>query len=313
MNLHAPLSYSNIGDFTSRLIFLSMKISQVLLRWHKSFNINYNSYDDRLGGESPRPWNALHIPGGDPADFGFIEIPLEADITTIVGANESGKSHLLDAVCKVLTGEGNDDRPASADEKAFSVTDLCHFASVRSKDSDVWPNIGLRFSDVSEGEARAILNTVVAVADATSVETIRASGFVLILAPTSEDLTTVQAYLYFGDQSLGLVGDKLAQLRLHLPRVHFLRSNLPLVDEISLPTLISAFGGVATYEAYEANSIHAILSALRNIAVPPSSQQDNGFAQQIENLKQQAEQARLHGGQAGQLEAMLFRDVLETV
>jgi hypothetical protein len=67
-----------------------MKISQVLLRWHKSFNINYNGYEDRSGASVSRPWNELHITG-DADDFGFIEIPLEDDITTVVGANESGK------------------------------------------------------------------------------------------------------------------------------------------------------------------------------------------------------------------------------
>ena len=32
------------------------------------------------------------------ADYPFIEISLEDDITTIVGGNESGKSHLLSAI-----------------------------------------------------------------------------------------------------------------------------------------------------------------------------------------------------------------------
>jgi len=36
----------------------------------------------------------------------FVEIPVRDSITTIVGANESGKSHLLSAISKVIRGAG---------------------------------------------------------------------------------------------------------------------------------------------------------------------------------------------------------------
>lgn len=293
-----------------------MKISQVLLRWHKSFNINYNGYDDRSGAQAPRPWNALNLPpGGVPGDYGFIEIPLEADVTTIVGANESGKSHLLDAVCKVLTGKGNDDRPSSAGEQRFAVTDLCHFSSAGTKDTNVWPNVGLRFSDVSKPHAGQILIAVTGATDTASVQAIVENGFVLMLAPTSEHPATTQAYLYFGPQvesCFALDSGKLEAVRSVLPRVRFLRSNLPLVDRISLQTLISAFGGTATYEAYDANSSHAVLSGLNALPIPATNTvMDVTFHSQVTSLKDQARQARLHGEDAGQLEAMLFRDVLE--
>jgi hypothetical protein len=83
-----------------------MRVAKVLLRWYKSFNVNYMGYSDRRAGVSARPWNLLSRPTGDETHFPFIEIPLEDDITTVVGANESGKSHLLSAISKVITGEG---------------------------------------------------------------------------------------------------------------------------------------------------------------------------------------------------------------
>ncbi|MEM7796106.1 MAG: hypothetical protein AAF579_16830 [Cyanobacteria bacterium P01_C01_bin.118] len=38
------------------------------------------------------------------AFYPYIEVPIESKITTIVGANESGKSHLLSAIEKAITG-----------------------------------------------------------------------------------------------------------------------------------------------------------------------------------------------------------------
>jgi len=73
-----------------------MRLTKVLLRWYRSFNVNYGGYHDGSDGASElRPWNGT-------GDFPFVEIPIDAGITTIVGLNETGKSHLLTAIEKVL-------------------------------------------------------------------------------------------------------------------------------------------------------------------------------------------------------------------
>jgi hypothetical protein len=66
--------------------------------------------------------------GKDGDEFGFIEIPIEQDVTTIVGANESGKSHLLSGLSKVLTGKGG---PGDL-IPTYGRTDLCHFPGASS-------------------------------------------------------------------------------------------------------------------------------------------------------------------------------------
>lgn len=114
-----------------------MKATKVLLRWYKSFNVNYTQYADHGAKTPQRPWNTLHLPGATESDLPFIEIPLEGDITTVVGANESGKSHLLSAISKVITSHGLKD--AHGHSRSFSRTDLCHYSSIRSKNADAWP------------------------------------------------------------------------------------------------------------------------------------------------------------------------------
>jgi predicted ATPase len=81
-----------------------MKLTKVLLRWYKSFNISYTAGSERRTGTKTAPWNIWKFSGGREEIYPFIEIPLEPDITTVVGANESGKSHLLGAISKVITG-----------------------------------------------------------------------------------------------------------------------------------------------------------------------------------------------------------------
>lgn len=104
-----------------------MKASKVLLRWYKSFNVNYTQYSDYGAKTVPRPWNTLLLPDATESDLPFIEITLEGDITTIVGANESGKSHLLSAISKVVMGKGLQEIDRKA--RPFSRTDLCHYSS----------------------------------------------------------------------------------------------------------------------------------------------------------------------------------------
>src|SRR6266404_5925681 len=109
-----------------------MKLNTVLLRWYKSFHMNYRGTLSK--GELPpyHPWNLLSPPYVSEGDFPFIEIPIESDITTIVGANESGKSHLLNAITKVVRGTGVNETDK------FERTDLCHYASVRTRNAEAW-------------------------------------------------------------------------------------------------------------------------------------------------------------------------------
>ncbi|MEH2011284.1 AAA family ATPase [Nostoc sp.] len=48
----------------------------------------------------PKPWELIGT-----AFYPYIEVPIESKITTIVGANESGKSHLLSAIEKAISGK----------------------------------------------------------------------------------------------------------------------------------------------------------------------------------------------------------------
>lgn len=78
-----------------------MRITKVFVRFYKSFNYDYERKFARTS--SPDRWELI-----DGAWYPYVRMDLEPSVTTIVGANESGKSHLLDAIEKLITGSGID-------------------------------------------------------------------------------------------------------------------------------------------------------------------------------------------------------------
>lgn len=76
-----------------------MRLAKLYVRFYKSFNYDY---ERKLNPAStPLDWERI-----EGVWFPYVRIDLERSITTIVGANESGKSHLLDAIEKLMKGDG---------------------------------------------------------------------------------------------------------------------------------------------------------------------------------------------------------------
>jgi energy-coupling factor transporter ATP-binding protein EcfA2 len=79
-----------------------MKLSTAYARFYKSFNFDHVK---KLNAKDKLPWDEFRG-----QRYPYICVPLDSKITTIVGANESGKSHLLDAIKKAITGKDIKDR-----------------------------------------------------------------------------------------------------------------------------------------------------------------------------------------------------------
>ncbi|PZV08446.1 MAG: OLD family endonuclease [Leptolyngbya sp.] len=75
-----------------------MYLKTVFIRFYKSFNDDFLRKNDSTA--QPEPWDKV----GE-VFCPYIKVPIENKITTIVGANESGKSHLLSAIKKAISGE----------------------------------------------------------------------------------------------------------------------------------------------------------------------------------------------------------------
>lgn len=116
-----------------------MIIKTLFIRFYKSFNYDYLRKSHPKA--KPDPWDTLE---GD-LFYPFVRISLESDVTTVVGANESGKSQLLSAIKCLLTGEQIERR------------DFCRYSSFFVIDKEMAvPEFGAEFSRLSEAQAEVV-------------------------------------------------------------------------------------------------------------------------------------------------------------
>ncbi len=116
-----------------------MRLKTAYVRFYKSFNYDYLRKNHT--NAKPAPWDDLKG-----QFFPYVRIPLDPHITTIVGANESGKSHLLTAIEKGVSGTG------------IEPEDFCRYSQffVVIQDEIRTPDFGLEWSDLSDAEKKAV-------------------------------------------------------------------------------------------------------------------------------------------------------------
>jgi hypothetical protein len=116
-----------------------MKLKLVFARFYKSFNFDHLRKAHPKA--QPKPWEQY-----EGAWYPYVEVPIDAEITTVVGANESGKSHLLGAIKKAITGVG------------FKQRDLCRYSPFFNvqKGRECWPHLGIAWNGVTAEEAEKL-------------------------------------------------------------------------------------------------------------------------------------------------------------
>ncbi|GIG39366.1 AAA family ATPase [Cellulomonas phragmiteti] len=75
-----------------------MKFERIYVRFFRSFNFDYERKAHR--GAREAPWERTEL-----GWYPYVRMDVDPRITAVVGANESGKSHLLDAVQRLLTDQ----------------------------------------------------------------------------------------------------------------------------------------------------------------------------------------------------------------
>jgi len=112
-----------------------MYLKTLFVRFYKSFNDDFLRKNHT--NAKPKPWDKI----GD-AFYPYIEVPIESKITTIVGANESGKSHLLSAIEKAISGKG------------IKRSDFCRYSPFFTvKQNELkYPDFGTEWSGFSDSE-----------------------------------------------------------------------------------------------------------------------------------------------------------------
>ncbi|MFD4323565.1 AAA family ATPase [Nocardioides sp. NPDC058538] len=188
-----------------------MKLNRLYVRFFRSLNIDY------LRKYAPEPANdPWDVVGPDDQYYPFVRLDLENDITTIVGANEAGKTQVLTAIECLLTGTG------------FVEEDFCRYSVWFAEDDGPrLPEFGGRFTDLTPGETE----TLKAIADWADPE-----------------LTSFHLFR-FHDRNVVYVGDECAAVddlsSLGLPRAFSINAKVPLPDSVEIAYLASSEGAAS--------------------------------------------------------------------
>lgn len=188
----------------------SMLLQDVYVRFYKSFNFDYlrKSHPDAKA----LPWELTK----EGYWYPYVRVALESGVTTVVGANESGKSQLLGAIRCALTGRG------------VTRSDFCRYSQFFAVDEAMLrPDFGARFAQLTN-EDRASVATACGLASPPEFAT-----FCLFRLGGGE------AYVYLeevADWTQHPVAD-LAALESILPRPFVIDSEVPLPDSVPITFL----------------------------------------------------------------------------
>jgi hypothetical protein len=182
-----------------------MRLTKIYVRFYKSFNYDYERKFARTS--EPDPWEVL-----DNTWYPYVRLEVEPSITTIVGANESGKSHLLDSIEKLITGE------------SIGRSDFCRYSQFFSVEA------GQRRSPDFGGEFEVANDDDVALAKEYLGLDLKPGSRFHLFRPNGE-----RPIAYMPGQSTPISIDKpQADLVRALPAVFRLDANVPLPASIPL-------------------------------------------------------------------------------
>jgi predicted ATPase len=145
--------------------------------------------------------------------FPFVRLPIDPVITAVVGANESGKSHLIKAIEKGLTGQGIDR------------SDFCRYSSLYSvKTGELRvPDIGLELT-IEDVDTEPLRELGIEPQEGKTITLLRLDG-------------GVNRVLDHDHADIKLAADKFGELDELLPHPFELRTDVALPDTVSFAAL----------------------------------------------------------------------------
>ncbi|WP_167041290.1 AAA family ATPase [Salinibacterium sp. ZJ454] len=179
-----------------------MRLTRVDVRFFRSFNFDYEL--KARESSQPAPWEE------DSPWFPFVRVPLDSEITAIVGANEAGKTQLLTAIEAALTGSPIDR------------ADFCRYSerySVKTNEIRL-PEFGGTFAlDAGEPAPEGV----------TSLGSAR--EFTLYRPGDRAP------FLVIGNERVEIPEIELQLLESALPKIHQLKTGLAIPDSVSISEL----------------------------------------------------------------------------
>jgi len=225
-----------------------MHLKKIFIRFYKSFNDDFlRKNDDRV---KPKPWELIND------DFyPYIEVPIEPKITTIVGANESGKSHLLSAIEKALF------------VKNIERSDFCRYSPLFTvkKNELKYPDFGSEWSGLSKSE-KVSLREIIEIPDKLMLDRF------LIFLNNVDNLT-----LYLPENAdyrpYKLGKNQVIELQKLLPKPFRIESNIALPSSVPIKKLVELaqdnYSGSRKFELLDRAQRNKIVDTLETLSKSP--------------------------------------------
>jgi len=190
-----------------------MILKKLYVRFYKSFNYDYLKIDR----SQAKDWEWIEWTD-EPLWYPYIEIPIDSKVTTIVGANESGKSHLLSAIKKGITGKG------------IKREDFCRYSYffTVTKGERRFPDFGFEWGELSEEEQSEIRDIAGIPTD------IKCDKFLIFRS--NKDNVTIYDVQEF--HPFIIDEEKQEDLSNILPRILEIKQNIALPDSVPLQKII---------------------------------------------------------------------------
>ena len=251
-----------------------MLLKTIFVRFYKSFNDDFRRRLDHRA--KPKPWENI-----DDNWYPYIRVPIDRKITTIVGANESGKSHLLSAIKKATTGDDIERDDFCRYSKFFTV----------KKGKLKYPDFGTEWTNLTSQESSFFQQ-------AFEVPSHQRIDSILLFRNNRDDLK-----LYIQDSSGNYaeyrvkkdLADKVPEI---LPRVFTIDSDIALPDSVPIRKLIDSesdgqdWGLIELLDYKQKNELSTLLDRLtkmsmpqRNVAPNNSEEHDELVAKIVSSLK----------------------------
>ncbi|WP_214466431.1 AAA family ATPase [Microbacterium flavescens] len=221
-----------------------MKLTAVYARFFRSLNFDFMKRSSP--GYIPLPWD--DVPGGL-APYPFVKVTLDPHITTVVGANESGKSQVLAAIEFGLTGDKVLQR------------DFCRYSPFFLRHKDLLlPEFGLRFNDLSVTDL-PLLGEVIG----QKVEVLpdELAYFRMNTTPKT------RIYLRHGEQwTIATVKKPTALEQLGMPSVFKIDAGVPLPDSVPIKYVASGQSRDAMPHAQVRSGLELLFGQLGMLSSP---------------------------------------------
>ena len=216
-----------------------MKLTRVLLRSYRSFNYDFKrklALGEEKFPECKDPWDAEdNYESWRP----MVQAPLKWPIASVVGLNEAGKTFLVDAIWKVMTGE------------AFELADVCRYSLECRIEKTGLPKIGLQWESISSqlietANALPAFRDKPIAADAPTLVVIRHQNDRVKLLLLSKEGTPTH--------EVEVSADEFGRVREHLPRPVRVSTRAFLPTSVSMRSLFKI-----ALEHFNDGQINAIL------------------------------------------------------